>query len=156
MKIKIKLSIMMIAIVAIIAGGIAIIELQRASGIALALAKQKTKYLAREYAKEWDGRLSSYISTLQALSNIFNFYENIPVGDRRQQFEDNLQGIFEDMPDFVRLSTVWKPNAIDGQDARNTGRVGSTPTGQFAYNLTRETGQIVETVSGVVDETMAI
>ena len=156
MKIKIKLSIMMIAIVAIVAGGIAVIELQRASSIALELAKQKTLYLTRQRAQYWDGRLNGYINVLQTLSNIFNFYEEIPIADRRQQFEDNLNGVFEDMPDFIRFGTVWKPNAIDGQDARNIGRVGSTATGQFAFNLSRETGQIVEGVSGVVDETMAI
>jgi len=142
MKIKIKLSIMMIAIVAIVAGGIAIIELVQASSITLNLAKQKTLYLARQRAQYWDGRLNGYINVLQTLSNIFNFYEEIPVADRRQQFEDNLNGVFEDMPDFVRLATTWKPNAIDGQDAKNIGRVGSTPTGQFAYTLSRETGEI--------------
>jgi len=142
MKIKVKLSIMMFAIVAIVAGGIAIIQLVKSSDITLNLSKQKTMYLARQRAEYWDGRLNGYINVLQTLSNIFNFYESIPVGERRQQFEDNLRGVFEDMPDFVRLATTWKPDAIDGQDARNIGRVGSTPTGQFAFTLTRETGQI--------------
>jgi len=127
MKIKVKLSIMMIAIVAIVAGGIAIIELQQASGIALSLSKQKTMYLARQTAQYWDGRLNGYINVLQTLSNIFNFYEEIPVADRCQQFEDNLNGVFEDMPDFVRMATIWKPDTIDGQDARNIGRIGSIP-----------------------------
>ena len=70
MKIKIKLSIMMIAIVLIVAGGIAIIELQRASSIALGLARQKTMYLARQQAQYWDGRMNGYINVLQTLSNI--------------------------------------------------------------------------------------
>ena len=142
MKIKIKLSIMMIAIVLVVAGSIAIIELQRSSSIVLGLAKQKTLYLTRQRAQYWDGRLNGYINVLQTLANIFNFYESIPLNDRRQQFEDNLNGVFEDMPDFVRLATTWKPNAIDGNDAKYIGRVGSTPTGQFAYTLSRETGDI--------------
>jgi len=156
MKIKIKLSLMMIAIVAIVAGSIAVIQLVRASSIALNLSRQKTMYLARQYAQYWDGRMNGYINVLQTLSNIMNFYENIPVTERRQQYEDTLTGVFEDTPDFVRLGTVWKPNAIDGQDARNIDRVGSTPAGQFAFDLSRETGQIVEMTSNVVDETMAI
>ena len=73
MKIKIKLSIMMIAIVLVVAGGIAVIELQRASSIALNLSKQKTMYLARQYAQYWDGKMNGYINVLQTLSNIFNF-----------------------------------------------------------------------------------
>jgi len=156
MKIKIKLSIMMIAIVAVVAGGIAIIELQKASEIALSLAKDKTMYLARQRAQYWDGRLNGYISTLQALSNIFNFYESIPVDDRRQQFEDNIEGMFEDTPDFVRLGTIWKPNAIDGQDAKNIGRSGSTPTGQFAFTMSRDTGTITEGASLLVNDAMAL
>jgi phosphoribosyl-AMP cyclohydrolase len=90
MKIKIKLSLMMIVIVAIVAGGVAVIELVKSSNITLNLAKQKTMYLTRQRAQYWDGRLNGYISTLQTLANIFNFYENIPVAGRRQQFEDNL------------------------------------------------------------------
>jgi len=156
MKIKIKLSIMMIAIVLVVAGGIAVIELLKASEIALALAKEKTLYLARQRAQYWDGRLNGYISTLQALSNIFNFYESIPVADRRQQFEDNIEGMFEDTPDFIRLGTIWKPDAIDGQDARNIGRSGSTPTGQFAFTMSRDTGTITEGASLLVNDAMAL
>jgi len=154
MKIKIKLSIMMIAIVAIVAGGLAIIQLAKSSDITLALSKQKTMYLARQRAQYWDGRLNGYINVLQTLSNIFNFYESIPVAERRQQFEDNLRGVFEDMPDFVRLATTWKPDAIDGQDARNIGRVGSTPTGQFAFTLSRETGVITAAAGSNIQDTM--
>jgi len=154
MKIKIKLSLMMIAIVAVVAGGIAIIELVKSSNITMALAKQKTMYLARQRAQYWDGRMNGYINVLQTLSNIFNFYESIPLAERRQQFEDNLNGVFEDTPDFVRLATTWKPDAIDGQDARYIGRVGSTPTGQFAYTLSRETGTIVAMAGSSVQETM--
>jgi hypothetical protein len=102
LKIKIKLSIMMVAIVLIVAGGIAIIELVQASNITMALSQQKTMYLARQCAQYWDGRIDGYIKVLQTLSN------------------------------------VWKPNAIDGQDSRNIGRVGSTETGQFAFALSRE------------------
>jgi len=154
MKIKVKLSIMMIAIVAIVAGGLSVIQLVKSSGTTLALSKQKTMYLARQRAQYWDGRLNGYINVLQTLSDIFNFYESIPVGDRRQQFENNLRGVFEDVPDFVRLATTWKPDAIDGQDARNIGRVGSTPTGQFAFTLSRETGEIVASAGSNVQSTM--
>jgi methyl-accepting chemotaxis protein len=156
MKIKLRLTLIMSAIVAVVAAGIAIIQLTMSSDIVLDLSSDITMYLARQRAEYWDGRLNGYISTLQGMSNIFNIYENIPIPDRRQQFEDNLKGIFEDMPDLVRLATIWKPDAIDGQDSRNIGRVGSTETGQFAYTLTREFGTIQETTNTAVSEVMAI
>ena len=155
MKIKIKLSIMMIAIVLAVSGSLAIIELMQASGIAMSLSKQKTMYLARQRAQYWDGRMGGYINILQTLSNNFNYYENIAVDTRRKTYEDTMQSVFEDVPDFVRMFTIWKPNAIDGQDARNIGRVGSTETGQFAFALTREDGTTRAITSAVVPEAMA-
>jgi len=154
MKIKIKLSIMMIAIVVIVAGGIAIIELAKSSNITMALAEQKTMYLARQQAEYWDGRMCGYIEVLQTLSYIMNFYESLPANTRRQTYEDTLRSVFEDSPDFVRLATTWKPNAIDGNDAGNIGRVGSTPTGQFAFTLSRETGEIVASAGSNTQSTM--
>jgi len=154
MKIKIKLTIMMVSIMLVAASGIALIQLFRATNITMGLAKQKTMYLARQRAQYWDGRIGGYLQVLQTLSNEFNYYENIPVAERREQFETLMISVFEDMPDFVRMFTIWKPNAIDGQDARNIGRIGSTPTGQFAFALGKETGSIVPQTSAVVQEVM--
>ncbi|MDR2575196.1 MAG: methyl-accepting chemotaxis protein [Treponema sp.] len=155
MKIKFKLSILIIAIVAVIVTGVAGILLREASNIALNLSKQKTMYMARQRAQYWDGRMGGYIDVLQTMSNIMNFYENLPAAQRRQTYEDTMMSVFEDMPDFVRMFTVWKPNAIDGMDAENIGRMGSTSTGQFAYALARDTGEIKPLTAVVVNEVMA-
>jgi len=154
MKIKIKLSIMMIAIVVIVAGGVAIVQLMQSKSMIMDVSRQKTMYLARQYAKQWDGQLLNYTNILQTLSNIFNAYEDIPVAERRQRFEDILVGVFGDTPDFLRLATTWKPNAIDGNDAKNIGRLGSTPTGQFTFTLSRETGEIKASAGSNTQSTM--
>jgi methyl-accepting chemotaxis protein len=155
MKIKFKLCIMMVAIILAVSGSLAIIELIQASNIARSLARQKTMYLARQRAQYWDGRIDGYIKILQTLANNFDFYENIAPDTRRKTYEDAIESVFDDVPDFVRMFTIWKPNAIDGNDERNIGRVGSTPTGQFAFTISRETGQLQRITSGVVPEVMA-
>jgi len=152
---KIKLSIMIIAIVLAVTGGVAVIELQKSSNKIMNLAEQKTINLSRQYAQYWDGRMNNCINVLQTLTNIMNSYENLPVENRRRTYEGNMKSVFEDMPDFIRMFIVWKPNAIDGMDARYIGKVGSTSTGQFAFALTRETGNIQPMISQVVDETMS-
>jgi len=144
----------MISIMIVGAATIALIQLYRATNITMALAKQKTMYLARQRAQYWDGRINGYIQVLQTISNEMNFYENIDPLTRRTEYENMLKSVFEDMPDFVRMFTVWKPNAVDGNDARSIGRVGSTPTGQFAYALGKETGTIVPQTSAVVNQVM--
>jgi len=154
MKIKVKLSIIIIAIVVVIAVGISIIQLNQASKISRDLSKKGITYLASQRATYWEGRLDGYLQLLRGLSDVMNYYENVPVADRRSQYESVMISVFEDMPDFVRMFTVWKPNAIDGQDARNIGRVGSTETGQFAFALGKETGKIVPQTSAVVKDVM--
>jgi len=154
MKIKVKLSIMMIAIVLVIAGGLAVIELVRASNITMELARTKTMYLARQRATFWSGRMSDFINVLETVANIFNRYESVEPALRRAEYEDIMISLFEDQNDFVRMFTVWKPNAVDGMDSKNIGRVGSTETGQFAFALGRETGQIVPQTAQVVQAAM--
>jgi len=155
MKNKIKFSIAIIAIMTVVAGGVAVFQLSQSSAITLNLSKQKTMYMARQYAQLWDSKIDGYIKVLQALSNVMNFYENLPPDARRREYENTMQAVFDDMPEFVRIFTVWKPDAIDGMDARFIGRPGSTPTGQFAFSLTRENGQIEKQTSDIVQAVMA-
>jgi len=154
MKLKFKLSIIVIAIVAIIIVSISIIQLNEASKIAMDLSKKSITNLVAQRAQYWDGRIDGYMQILETISNVMNFYENLDPAIRRQEYENIMMSIFEDTPDFIRLFTVWKPNAIDGMDSRNIGRVGSTETGQFAYALARDTGKIVALTSQVVKDEM--
>jgi len=146
---------MIIVIIAVLAGGIAIVQLSHSSGITLNLSRQKTMYMARQYALVWDSKIDGYIRVLQSLSNVMNFYENLTPEARRPEYENTMQSIFEDMPEFVRMFTVWKPNAIDGMDSLYIGRPGSTETGQFAFTLTNENGQIEKQTSDIVQAAMA-
>jgi methyl-accepting chemotaxis protein len=154
MKNKIKLSIIIIIIITVVGGGIALIQLSQASAIALNLAGQKTMYIARQYALVWDGKIDGYIKVLQSVSSVMSFYENLPSETRRRDFENTMESVFEDIPEFVRMFTIWEPNAIDNMDARFTGRTGAAPAGQFAFALTRENGQIERQTSDVVQAAM--
>jgi len=75
MKIKIKLSIMMIAIVLVIAGGIAIIQLNQASTIAKEISIKRVLNLANVRAMYWEGRLGRYLEVLHTLGDVFSAYE---------------------------------------------------------------------------------
>jgi methyl-accepting chemotaxis protein len=149
-----KNKLLIIVIIVVIVFCVPIILLKKASNSALSLARQIPMNLAREYAGKLGGKIDGYIEALQSLSNEMSFYENLPLETRRREYEKTMQSVFEKTPEFIQMFTVWKPNAIDGMDARYTGRVGSTYTGQFAYALTRDTGQITHMTSTVVNETI--
>jgi methyl-accepting chemotaxis protein len=141
MKIKFKLSVLVIAIIVAVTGSVAVLLLRQASSISLGLSKRSTLYLARQRAQYWEGRMNGYIKVLRTMADVMGDYESLSVNMRRDRFEEIMQSVFKEQPDFVRMFTVWKPDAIDGMDSQSIGRTGSTETGQFAYALTRETGQ---------------
>ncbi len=132
----------MIAIVAIAAGGIAVIELMQTSNISLRLSLRGLNYLAREQAQYWQGREESYIKQLTAIAEIMSEFETLPVQDRRDQYDNMLKAILNNNPNFARIFSIWKPNAMDGMDSLSIGRPGSTPTGQYAMTWGRDTGPI--------------
>jgi len=90
MKIKIKLSIIVIAIVAAVAGGIAVILLLEASKISLNLSIRGLKYLTGEETTYWQGREQGYIRQLTGIADIMGEYETLPVEDRRDQYDNML------------------------------------------------------------------
>ncbi|MDR2923613.1 MAG: HAMP domain-containing protein, partial [Treponema sp.] len=141
MKIKYKLSILVIAIVVAVAVGISVTQLIKASNISLNLSKRSILYLTRQRAQYWSGRINGYIQMLHTAADVMGDYESVETDVRRGQYEEVLHSIFEAQNDFARIFTVWKPNALDGMDALNIGRPGSTEKGQFAYALTRENGK---------------
>jgi methyl-accepting chemotaxis protein len=155
MKLKIKLSIIMVVIVGIIVVGIALIQLNQASAISLDLSKRGIMYLTRQRATYWNGRFNGYLEMLHTAANTMGHYEGVEPGERRDQYENMIVAIFNEQPDLIRMFTVWKPNAIDGQDARHIGEVGATDTGQFAFAAGRETGQVRTITSTVVPDAMA-
>ena len=142
MKIRLKLSILVIAIMALVAAGIATLLLREASNISLALNIQGISYLNDVQAEYWRGRQDRRLQLLRTLANVMSDYERIPAEERRDRFDDMLGAVLAENADFVNLYTVWKPNALDGMDQQFIGRMGSTPTGQYAMAYTRETGQI--------------
>jgi methyl-accepting chemotaxis protein len=152
MKLKIKLSLIVIAIVVVVAGGIAVILLREASGISLDLSVRGLKYLAKNQAIYWQGREETYIKQLTGIADIMGEFEMLPAQDRRDQYDNMLKATLNNNPNFARIFSVWKPNAMDGMDARYIGRPGSTPTGQYAMTWGRDTGQIEIKPNLILDE----
>jgi methyl-accepting chemotaxis protein len=142
MKIKFKLSVMVIIIVAVIVTGIAGLLLIEASAISRDLSLRGIRYLAHDQATYWKGYQDAEILVLRTLANIMSEYESLPPEARRDEFDHLLYGTIHSNPSFINLYTVWKPDAVDGMDARAIGRTGSGPTGQYAITYTRETGEV--------------
>jgi methyl-accepting chemotaxis protein len=152
MKIKIKLSIMIIAIVTVIVTTVVVVLLQRASVISMDLSIRGLNYLATDQATYWDGREDGYIKQLTGIADIMGEFEMLPAQDRRDQYDNMLKATLNNNTNFVRIFSIWKPNAIDGMDSRYIGRPGSTPTGQYAMTWGRDTGPIEVKPNLIINE----
>jgi methyl-accepting chemotaxis protein len=154
MKIKIKLSLIVIAIVAAVAGSIGVLLLMQASSIIRDLSVGSISYLNDEQAAYWEGRENRYMEVIRTVADMMNDFEEVPAAERRDRYDDMLLSALKSQPNFVRVYSIWKPNALDGMDNRFIGREGSTPTGQYAMTWGRDTGKIIATPNLNLEETM--
>ena len=155
MKLKFKLSILVIAILIAVVAGLSILMLSEASKISVDLNINIIEYLSGELAEFWKGRQDSRFSMLNTIAEVMSDYQDINIGERRDIFDTMLKGVIEARPEYLQLYTVWKPNAVDGMDAQMISRRGSTSTGQYAAAYTRESGNVTMRATTDIDATMA-
>jgi len=154
MKLKFKLSIMVIAILTVVVVGVSVLLLSRASNISIDLNRQVMKFLSGEQAEYWKGRRDAHLRMISTLADIMADYSQIPAAERRDTYDRMLYGTLSAQPNIQQIYTVWLPDAVDGMDAQMTERSGSTAQGQYAIAYTRERGQIEAIVSPFLEQTM--
>ena len=155
MKLKIRLSIMVIAILIVVIATISIILLTSSSEIAIKLNRDVIHLISSEQAGFWEGRQNARFTMLGTLENIFSQYHRFAAEERRDRFDEMILAVMEANPEYLQIYTVWRPNALDGLDARMIGRTGSTPTGQYAMCYTRESGELLPRATSDIDATIA-
>jgi len=155
MKLRFKLSLIVIVIMAVAITGISFLLLRRASEISSNLSIRGINYLANEQAEYWRGREDGFMRELRILANVMADYESMLPEIRRDQFDHMLLSLIESEPGMINVYTVWKPNAVDGMDAGYIGRTGSTSSGQYGMLYSMETGQIQGRTTDDIDAAMA-
>jgi methyl-accepting chemotaxis protein len=155
MKLKFKLSVMAIAIMAVVVTVIAVVLLNRASGLTVGLNTDGITYIADGQADYWQARQARRLQILKTLADVMANFEDIVPEERRNQFDEILSSVITSNKDMNTLYTVWKPNAVDGMDERFIGRPGSTPTGQYALSCSMESGRLELRMTADFDDAMA-
>jgi methyl-accepting chemotaxis protein len=155
MKLKFKLSLMVIAIMAVVVTGISVLLLNRASDSALELSVKNLRAMAKEQSVYWTGREEPFLRVLRNLATTMGNYEAIPTEIRRDFYDDLLKATLASEPSVLSVFTVWRPNALDGMDRVRIGRTGSTAAGQYAMSYTRVAGVIETGTTTDVERSMS-
>ncbi|MCL1930588.1 MAG: hypothetical protein FWF55_02135, partial [Treponema sp.] len=131
MKLNFKLSIIVIIIVTVILVTVAVVLIVRMSGLTIGLNKDAIDYLGSWRATYWENREDQRLQTLRVMAAQMGDYEAMPAETRRDEFDRMMTSVLKSNDQIITIYSIWKPNAIDGRDAANIGRPGSSPTGQY-------------------------
>jgi methyl-accepting chemotaxis protein len=131
MKLKFRLSLIVIVILVTVVAGISAVLLARASGMQMLTARESQKHLAAYHGRRIEGRYANYMQVAISLANEFAEFETLPQEDRRRLLADNMDAILKHEQDILGIFAILKPNVLDDLDAQFAGQTGSSPTGQF-------------------------
>jgi methyl-accepting chemotaxis protein len=143
MKLKYRLCLIVISILAIIVAAISVILLNRASSLQMQTSLASQERLAAEQARVIQMRYEAYLRTAYTLANTLSDFDKADVGRQRNRFDQFMESILQSEERLVAIFVVFKPNTIDpGMDAAFVGLPGNTETGQWANWYTRQSGEI--------------
>jgi methyl-accepting chemotaxis protein len=143
MKLKYRLSIIVIAVVVVVVAAISIILLNRASSLQMATALESQERLAAEQARVIQMRYEGYLRVVNTLADMMADFDKTEPGRQRNRFNQILHSVLEGEERIIAVYAVFKPDTIDpGWDASFAGQPGNTKTGQYADWYTRQSGQV--------------
>jgi methyl-accepting chemotaxis protein len=143
MKLRYRLSLIVILIVVATAAAISVILLNRASTMQMSTAQISQERLAAEQARVIQMQYEGYLHTIHALAYTLSDFDKAEVGRQRDRFDQLMESLLRSEENFIALFVVFMPNTIDpGIDAAFAGTPGNTETGQWANWYTRRSGGI--------------
>jgi methyl-accepting chemotaxis protein len=156
MKLRYRLSIIVISILVVIVAAISIILLNHASSLQMAAAKESQQRLAAEQARVLQSRYETYLHIAYALAGTLSDFDKAEVGRQRNRFDQFMESLLQSEEQLTGIFVVFKPNTIDpGLDAAFVGIPGNTETGQWANYYTRMSGTIQHLTYDKVASVMA-
>jgi methyl-accepting chemotaxis protein len=157
MKLKYRLSLIVIVIMVAAIAAISIILLNRASSVQMATALSSQERLAAEQARVIQMRYEVYLQIVHTLADVLADYDATDAGRQRNRFDQFMQSMLVSNERVAGIFTVFKPNTIDpGMDDIFAGTLGSTETGQWANWYTQQSGQVEHGTFNNIPEQMAL
>jgi methyl-accepting chemotaxis protein len=142
MKLRIKLTVIIIGMMTVVVSAISIILLNRASALQIEAAEKNLENMTGLHALDLVTRYGRYLHTITSLSQIMNSYESVTPRERRSRYTEMIYSIMESNPSFVGMYTVWQPGVIDGRDADLAFSSGTDASGNFIPMVSRDRGTL--------------
>ncbi|MDR1326437.1 MAG: methyl-accepting chemotaxis protein [Treponema sp.] len=155
MKLRYRLSLIVVTILVVVIAALSLVLFNRASSVQMATTLESQERLAAYQASIIKARYEGYVRIVDILANMLADYDLTDVGQQRTRFDPLLRSVLESEEELVGIYTVFKPNTIDaGWDASFAGTPGNTETGQYASWHTRRSGQVEHLVYNEIETVM--
>ncbi|MDR1904756.1 MAG: methyl-accepting chemotaxis protein, partial [Treponema sp.] len=138
MKLKIRLSLMVIAIVVAVIAVFAGVLLFQARTLQENAAAENLKNLAGLAASEIKDDFERYLHTVTTLAAVMSGYERMEPEMRRTNYDEMLRSLMETSLEFFSLYTVWKPDTLDGRAGELAGTSGTDASGEYMTWFVRQ------------------
>jgi methyl-accepting chemotaxis protein len=140
MKLKLKLPLIVIALMAVPTISVSVISLVQAGGAQRKAAEDILTNMNGMYAAKLSNMYENYLTVAKTLADIMSSYPGVPVEDRREQYDNTMKSIMESNANFVEMFTLWKPNTVDNNDVAYVNSEGSDATGRYMTWYTQRSG----------------
>jgi methyl-accepting chemotaxis protein len=142
MKLKIKLTIIIIGIMIVCISSITVILVTRSRSLQTDAAHQIMENLTAKHANDIAAYYQWYQDQAQTLSVVMGGYDDADPAVRRSIYKAMMLRVLEDNTELVAVYVVFKAGAVGGRDEDFIGTPGTAPDGSFAPRYTRESGNI--------------
>jgi methyl-accepting chemotaxis protein len=142
MKLKLRLTLITLALVVVTVAAVSVILLLRARTMQTEAAFSNLEELTGRYSMVMQNSYENYLSVAKTLANIMDSYQGVPSAERRIRYDNTILSIMESNPNFMGMFSIWKPNAIDGNDAAFAGETGTDGTGRYMPWYSRRSGTL--------------
>jgi methyl-accepting chemotaxis protein len=133
MKLRTKLTLVVIGMIVVVIAVSSVITLKRSSDLQTELAYTYAEEVAHANSNDIERRMEGYLSVARSLAQIYGEYDTLPAEMRRDVFDDMLLSLMNRNQNYIGLWTAWLPNSLDDRDAE---------LGQFQVTYTRQNGPV--------------
>ncbi|MDR1127710.1 MAG: methyl-accepting chemotaxis protein, partial [Treponema sp.] len=140
MKLKMRLTLIVSALLAVVVAGVSLVLLFWARSMEIDAAYENLENMTGLYSTKMQNRYENYLTVVDTLADIMAFYQDVPAAERRSRYDAFINDAMKSNSMFLGMFTIWKPNAIDGSDANFANTQGTNSSGRYMTWYTRQNG----------------
>ncbi|MDR1126874.1 MAG: methyl-accepting chemotaxis protein, partial [Treponema sp.] len=144
MKLKVRLTLTVVSLVALFVTSVAVVLLVRAQSLQSEEIYENIANLTGMYATRLQSMYENYYYMAKSMADVMSSYKSVAPEERRERYSVMLRSVMESNPEFLGMFAVWDVNAVDGDDAAHANTAGTDASGRYMPFFTRRDGQIEE------------